>query len=54
MTEERMQEVLLGLIGGSQLEIINEDKPVPVTAEELKIFRIIVSDLIAENYGIQN
>jgi hypothetical protein len=52
MTEERMQEVLLGLVGGSQLEIINENKPIPVTAQELKIFRIIVSELIAENYGI--
>jgi len=52
MTEERMQEVLLGLVGGSQLEIINEDRPRPITREEIKIFKIIISDLIVENYGI--
>ena len=47
MTKERMQEVLLGLVGEFRLEIINENKPIPVS-ELLKNFRIIVSELIAK------
>ena len=54
MTEQRLQEILLGLVGGSQLEIINEGRERPITAEEVKLFRIIVGDVISETYGIQN
>ena len=39
---EQMQEILLGLVGGSQLEIINEDKPIPFTAEELRILELYI------------
>ena len=54
MTAERMKEVLAALALSSQLEIINEDRPRPITREEIKIFKIIISDLIIENYGISS
>ena len=54
MTEQRLQEILLALVGGCQFEIINEGRERPITAEEVRLFRIIVGDVISETYGIQN
>ncbi len=54
MTEQRLQEILLALVGSCQFEIINENRERPITEEEVRLFRIIVGDVISENYGIQN